>query len=110
MGCNITATRVGKNWKTENIDGMVKIFQEQTTNELDKIAPVKSFKIKQSYKFGLSDDTKSKIKERNQLSKNQNKQGLSDRVISIKKYKTLRNKINAQFKPKFSRFFLMVYF
>ena len=50
--------------KCVDLDEKVKIFTENINTALDEIAPFKTFKIRSSYKFGLSDKTKELMKLR----------------------------------------------
>ena len=55
--------------KTENCDEMVDMFKKKIQSALDEIAQIKMFKIKNNYKFGLSEDTKNKMKQRDSAKK-----------------------------------------
>ena len=43
---------------------MVEIFNKNIEEALDEVAPVKTFIIRSQYKFGLSDDTKKLMHDR----------------------------------------------
>ena len=56
-----------KNWEEldliNDLDDQVKKFTDMVTEALDEVAPVRSFKIKSNYVFGLSTDTKELMKK-----------------------------------------------
>ena len=51
----------------ENLDDMVVAFTEMVTESLDEIAPIKSFTVKSKYIFGISQETKDLMKQRDNI-------------------------------------------
>ena len=43
---------------------MVEVFNRNIKNALDNAAPLKTFKIRSNYRFGLSENTKELMKKR----------------------------------------------
>ena len=72
----------------EDVDTAVDIFTRKLTDILDKMAPVKKFQIRTKYAAWLSEETKNKIKERDQA---QQSAALSGSEEDWSKYKRLRN-------------------
>ena len=48
----------------EEVNDMVEVFNQNIKNALDKAAPLKTFKIRSNYRFGLSENTKELMKNR----------------------------------------------
>ena len=78
--------------KAEDLNEKVEIFSQFIEEALDEIAPIKSFKVKSRYKFGLSAETKMLMASRDLTRKNISKANDSNRAVLVKKYKILRNK------------------
>ena len=51
-------------YSSNTVDEMVDVFQKNIEEALNDIAPVKTFTIRSNYKFGLSDETKKVMHER----------------------------------------------
>ena len=86
-----------KNWskieECNDVDGMVKIFSKNIEGALDEIAPIKTFTIRSQYRFGLSDNTKKLMHDRD-CTRGKIKNASSDeKKILHSKYKALRNKV-----------------
>ena len=91
-----------KNWEelggTEDVDTMAEIITNLVSESLDERAPVKTFKIRNQNKHGISDKTRSLIKERDNARKAINKSTDMDKKVLHVKYKKLRNKVNNELK------------
>ena len=48
----------------QTVDEMVEIFTDNVNNALDQVAPFKSFQVKSNYRFGISQETKELMKQR----------------------------------------------
>ena len=91
---------VSKVWsgieKENDINEKVRIFTNNINEALDEVAPIKNFKIKSSYKFGLSDKTKELMRirdhTRNQIKNSTNQ----EKQILLIKYRKLRNSVTQQ--------------
>ena len=59
---------------------------------LDQCAPIKTFKIRNQNKHGISEQTKALIKERDLTRSKMKKVSHTERVILHAKFKRLRNK------------------
>ena len=79
-----------------DLDEMVKQFESNIKEALDEVAPMKTCRIKSSYKFGLSEKTKELMRARD-LTRNKIKtcNGTEKETLN-KKYITLRNKVTSQ--------------
>ena len=51
----------------KDINEKVRIFTRNINEALDEVAPIKTFKIKSTFKFGLSENTKELMKERDHI-------------------------------------------
>ena len=91
-----------KNWEnlceTDNIDEMAEKMNEHIIAALDQCAPVKTFKIRNQNKHGISNHTKTLISERNLTRKKMKDATHSEKVILHEKFKRLRNKVNSELK------------
>ena len=47
----------------EDVNEMVSVFDENVLKALDQAAPIKTFNIRSSHRFGLSDSTKGLMKK-----------------------------------------------
>ena len=65
---------------------MVKIFSEYINEALDEVAPIKTFTIRSSYKFGISEKTKKLMKDRDSTRKQISQAKAQEKVILHKKY------------------------
>ena len=79
-----------KNWDKindcSNVNEMVKIFSEYINEALDEVAPIKTFTIRSSYKFGISEKTKKLMKDRDSTRKKISQAKAQEKVILHKKY------------------------
>jgi hypothetical protein len=89
-----------KDWSklddTQNLDDMVVAFTNMVTESLDEIAPIKSFMVKSKYIFGLSQETKDLMKQRDNARKQLSLVSKEQREIWLSKYKKLRNLVNCK--------------
>ena len=89
----------GKNWEaigeTENIEEMAKKFSGLMNEALDELAPIKNVSIRPGYIVGLSVNTKKLMHERD-LARKKVCSSAGERLIAMKKYKMLRNKVTHQ--------------
>ena len=60
----------------------------------DEIAPYKTFIVKSKYKFGISDETKAQMAERDKVRKSILKAKNGEKAVLQAKYKKLRNLVN----------------
>ena len=96
-----------KGWEaigeTEDVDKMAEIFNMQVTKALDECAPLKEIKIRRHHKFGLKEDMKKMIKERDSLRKKIGKVSKKDKGKIQEEDKKLLNKIIGKVrKPQWS--------
>ena len=79
----------------KNVENLGSIIEEA----LNICAPIKTFKVRENHKFGLSDTTKSLMKERDKA-RNEIKYCLSpkEKAIQHTTYKKLRNRVNTRVK------------
>ena len=63
--------------QTEDVNVMAEVLNEQITIALDECAPMKEFKIRRNHRFGLKEETRKMMKERDSLRK---KIGKSDEI------------------------------
>ena len=47
-----------------NVDEMVEVYQKNINEALNEVAPIKTFTIRSNYRFGLSDETKQVMHDR----------------------------------------------
>ena len=79
-----------------DVNEMVSIFTEKINEALDEVAPIKTFTIKSNYKFGLSENTKKLMQERDCTRKQINQAKKQEKAILQQKYKKLRNNVTSQ--------------
>ena len=77
---------------TEDMNEMIGAMEVFIAQSLDKLAPVKTFKISSNYRQGLSDETKCLLIERDRMRKLAGKSTDPDRIIYYEQYRKLRNK------------------
>ena len=65
---------------------------------LDECAPIRTFKVREQHKFGLSETTKQSMKERDKLRQSGKNLTPSEKTIQHEKYKRLRNRVNSLIK------------
>ena len=80
--------------ETDDATKMAALYDKFVQNCLDKHAPVRRIKIRSSYSFGLSDETKAKMKQRDNVRLQASHEKGSHKQILIAKYKSLRNECN----------------
>ena len=99
-----------KNWEElgsmENVDEMAssQIITNLVSESLDQCAPVKSFKIRNQNKHGISEQTRSLIKERDVSRKAVTKCSYTEKAVLHAKFKRLRNKVNSELKKDIRKF------
>ena len=84
--------------ETNNLDEMTNKLTRHVTTALDVCAPLKTIKIRQHHKFGISESTKALIKERDLSRKMIHKVSHQEKAVQQNKYKKLRNRVNSQLK------------
>jgi hypothetical protein len=83
-----------------NVNETERAFTELINEALNETAPFKTFKVRSSYKFGLSAATKELMKNRDQTRKAIKSAGNQEKLILQKKYKLLRNKVTTQIRKE----------
>ena len=78
-------------YMTENVELAVELLSGKITTILDKMAPIKTIQTRSNYAPWISEDTKNKIKKRNELQKKASETNLDS---DWEKYKKQRNLIN----------------
>ena len=73
---------------------MVEIFTVNVNKALDHVAPFKTFQVKYNYRFGISQQTKDLMKQRDCTRETIKKSKGNDKLILLTKYKKLRNSVN----------------
>ena len=81
-----------------SVDDMVDIFTKNIDEALDEVAPIKSFKVKSNYKFGISLETKKLMRQRDNTIENIKKAQNGEKIMCIsilckKSYKNFRGNI-----------------
>ena len=79
---------------------MVSIFTKNVTRALDKVAPVKKFKIISNYRFGLSEETKELMKKRDRTRKAVQGATGDEKKVLLQQYKTLRNNVTGKIRKE----------
>ena len=77
---------------TEDMNEMIGAMEVFIAQSLDKLAPIKNFKISNNYRHGLSDETKCLLIERDRMRILAGKSTDPDRTIFYEQYRKLRNK------------------
>ena len=92
-----TASLATQRWEnlgeTEDLDQMVTLLTNHVTNSLDDCAPRRTFKVRNNYKFGISDATKALIKERDNARIDIKTKSPSEKIVQQAVYKKLRNRV-----------------
>ena len=83
-----------------NVNETERAFTELINEALNETAAFKTFKVRSSYKFGLSAATKELMKNRDQTRKAIKSAGNQEKLILQKKYKLLRNKVTTQIRKE----------
>ena len=81
--------------ESEDLNTKVKLFTTFIDAAMDEIAPIKTFTVKSNYRFGLSENTKKLMKQRDVTRSNISKANNQQKTVLMKKYKILRNKTTA---------------
>ena len=84
----------------EDVDSMVSQFNKNVEQALDRVAPVKSFKIRSNHRFGLSENTKDLMRKRDQVRISVSKASTKEKPTLQKQYKALRNKVTNQIRKE----------
>ena len=91
-----------KEWEDLAVSGdineMTNKLTRHVTDALDECAPKKRIVVKDNYKYGLSEKTKSLMKERDTTRRLIKTFSPTERIVQQLKYKKLRNKVNSQLK------------
>ena len=82
------------------MDSMVSQFNKNVEQALDRVAPVKSFKIRSNHRFGLSENTKDLMRKRDQVRISVSKASTKEKPTLQKQYKALRNKVTNQIRKE----------
>ena len=93
-----------KEWEnlanTENLEVMTTRLNMHVTEALDECAPMKTFKVRELHKFGISESTKQLIKDRDIARKSIKTKTGMEKVVQHTKYKKLRNRVNSELKKQ----------
>ena len=81
-----------------DLEKKVDIFTTLITNSLDEVAPYGLITIRSNFKFGLTDETKDLMKQRETARKNIKSSIGYEKQVWNEKYKKLRNKVNYSIK------------
>ena len=81
-----------------DLEKKVDIFTTLITNSLDEVAPYGLITIRSNFKFGLTDETKDLMKQRETARKNIKSSTGYEKQVWNEKYKKLRNKVNYSIK------------
>ena len=68
---------------------MVEIFTDNINKALDEVAPLKTFTVKSNYRFGLSQETKDLMKQRDSTRANIKNVSGNKKIVQMAKYKHL---------------------
>ena len=91
----IQASKTGESGKLEdNVLKLEAIIEEA----LNTCAPIKTFKVRENHKFGISERTKALIKERDMTRHQIKDKSPTEKAVLHQKYKRLRNKVNSMVK------------
>ena len=67
---------------------------------LDEVAPFKTFTVKSHYKFGISEQTKILMEQRDRTRNNIKTAGAQQKGTLLIKYKKLRNQVNSMIRKE----------
>ena len=84
----------------EDIDSMVARFNKNVELALDRVAPVKSFKVRSNHRFGLSDNTKELMRKRDGVRISISQASSIEKQTLQKQYKALRNRVTSQIRKE----------
>ena len=82
--------------ESDGVHQMVNIFDRNIQAALDKVAPVRTFKIRSNHRFGLSDETKELMRKRDQARKSISKATAQEKGVLLRQYKALRNRVTSK--------------
>ena len=71
----------------------MELFTKLVSESLDELAPLTTFTVKSKHIFGLSDETKSLMRQRDEARKKASAETANQKVIWLNKYRSLRNKV-----------------
>ena len=75
------------------LEDKVKVYNRMITEALDEVAPIKTFKVKSQYKFGISDSTKVLMAKRDDTRKKIKNSSAANKQVMMNQYRKLRNKV-----------------
>ena len=84
----------------EDVDSMVARFNKNVELALDRVAPVKSFKVRSNHRFGLSENTKELMRKRDCTRNSISKASPLEKQTLQKQYKALRNRVTSQIRKE----------
>ena len=84
--------------ESEELDARVENLESIIEEALNICAPIKTFKVRENHKFGISEKTKALIKERDIARQHIKDKSPTERAVQHQKYKLLRNKVNSMVK------------
>ena len=84
----------------ENVDSMVAQFNKNVALALDRVAPVKSFKVRSNHRFGLSESTKELMRNRDSTRHSIGNASTKEKQTLNKQYKALRNRVTSQIRKE----------
>ena len=88
---SLVETEWEKLGETEDVNVMAECFNANVTKALDICAPLKTITVHSKHKFGLSENTKALMSERDNIRKKMYKYSSSERKVLQLKYRKLRN-------------------
>jgi hypothetical protein len=88
---SLVETEWEKLGETEDVNVMAECFNANVTKALDICAPLKTITVHSKHKFGLSENTKALMSERDNIRKKMYKYSSSERKVFHLKYRKLRN-------------------
>ena len=82
------------------VNQMVTAFDRNIQEALDQVAPIRTFKIKSNYRFGLSEGVKDLMKKRDKTRANISKASPKEKAVLLQQYKTLRNQVTSRIRKE----------
>ena len=92
---NLAAKRWEEIGETEDVEAMASIFGNLVEESLNDCAPWNEIKVRSNHVFGLSDDTKEAMKERDKMRENVKKSSPTEKRAMQLKYKKQRNMVTS---------------
>ena len=77
-----------------------KVFTKIITEALDETAPVKTFSVRSHYRFGISDETKELMQERDSTRRKISYASTQEKKVLQQKYNILRNKVTSKIRQE----------